>query len=229
VIQDQKIFRRKRWYYMILDEAQHIKNFKSQTWQILLYFQTKSRLLLTGTPLQNDVCELWSLMHFLMPNIFDSQSDFKEWFSVPMQQALQKNLPISHEIIKKLHSILRPFLLRRLKKDVEKQLPTKTEYLIKCQLSRRQRYLYDEFINKENRKSTMKSEDFLGLMNILMQLRKVCNHPDLYEPRLIESPFFLISLHYYVSSLCKFDCDKRIGLEGLRVLINQMEMTGKSL
>lgn len=148
-----------------------------------------------------------------MPSIFDSQSDFKEWFSIPMQQALQKNLPISLEIIKKLHSILRPFLLRRLKKDVEKQLPTKTEYLIKCQLSRRQRYLYDEFINKENKKNTARSEDFLGLMNILMQLRKVCNHPDLFEPRLIESPFVLVSLHYYISSLCRFNC-----FRGVRVI-----------
>lgn len=59
-------------------------------------------------------------MHFLMPQIFDSHADFMEWFSIPMQQALQKNLPINQEILKKLHSILRPFLLRRLKKDVEK-------------------------------------------------------------------------------------------------------------
>ena len=80
VIQDHKIFRRKKWYYMILDEAQHIKNFKSQRWQTLLKFYTKNRLLLTGTPLQNDVTELWSLMHFLMPKVFDSHSDFKEWY-----------------------------------------------------------------------------------------------------------------------------------------------------
>ena len=88
--------------------------------------------------------------------------------------------------------------MRRLKRDVEKQLPRKIEYLIKCQLSRRQRYLYDEFINRENRKKKIKSEDFLGLMNILMQLRKVCNHPDLHEPRLIESPLFIMAIHYEV-------------------------------
>lgn len=61
---------------MILDEAQHIKNFKSQRWQTLLNFSTKSRLLLTGTPLQNDLGEIWSLLHFLMPTIFDSHTDF---------------------------------------------------------------------------------------------------------------------------------------------------------
>ncbi len=65
---------------MILDEAQLIKNFKSQRWQILLNFNTKHRrLLLTGTPLQKEISELWSLMHFLMPNIFESHTDFKEW------------------------------------------------------------------------------------------------------------------------------------------------------
>ena len=125
---------------------------------------------------------------------------------------MQKNLPIGNEIISKLHSILRPFLLRRLKKDVEKQLPHKTEYLIKCQLSPRQRLLYDEFINRENRKSRMHSEDFLGLMNVLMQLRKVCNHPDLYEPRLIESPLLIIALHWIVHSNMIGIIDKKTGI-----------------
>lgn len=73
---------------MILDEAQNIKNFKSQRWQILLNFKTHSRLLLTGTPLQNDLTELWSLLHFLMPKIFNSFDDFNEWFNIPFQEAL---------------------------------------------------------------------------------------------------------------------------------------------
>jgi len=188
-LQDKKIFRRKKWYYMILDEAHNIKNFKSQRWQTLLNFKSKRRLLLTGTPLQNDVGELWSLMHFLMPNIFHSQADFSEWFLVPMQQSMQKNQSINMNIIQQLHSILRPFLLRRLKKDVEKQLPSKTEVLIRCPLSRRQKYLYDEFINKNETKNKIKNQEFLSLMNVVMQLRKVCNHPDLFEPRAIESGF----------------------------------------
>ena len=118
-----------------------------------------------------------------------------------MRQALEKNQPINAAIIKKLHSILRPFLLRRLKKDVEKQLPTKTEYLIKCPLSRTQKYLYDEFINRDSTKKSMNSQDFIGLMNILMQLRKVCNHPDLFETRSIESPFLFSSIKLIVPTL----------------------------
>jgi len=67
VVTDHSIFRRKKWCYLVLDEAQHIKNFKSQRWQRLITFPSKRRLLLTGTPLQNSLMELWSLMHFLMP------------------------------------------------------------------------------------------------------------------------------------------------------------------
>ena len=192
VIQDHFAFRRKRWYYMILDEAQSIKNFRSQRWQTLLRFNTKRRLLLTGTPLQNDVMELWSLMHFLMPHIFTSQQDFKEWFSNPFNQSMNQNVSLSMMVVQRLQSILRPFLLRRMKKDVEKQLPEKIEHIVKCELSRRQRFLYDEYINNNKTQNTLHQADFFSIMNVLMQLRKVCNHPDLFEPRAIESPFFQI-------------------------------------
>jgi len=84
ILKDHKVFKRKRWNYLVLDEAQHIKNFKSQRWQIMLTMSTQRRVLLTGTPLQNNVMELWSLMHFLMPDVFQSQNEFKEWFSNPL-------------------------------------------------------------------------------------------------------------------------------------------------
>ena len=71
------MFKRRQWVYLILDEAHHIKNFETKRWQTLLGFQSKRRLLLTGTPLQNNLMELWSLMHFLMPKIFQSHAQFK--------------------------------------------------------------------------------------------------------------------------------------------------------
>lgn len=78
-----------------------------------------------------------------------------------------------------------------MKRDVEKQLPEKIEHIVQCNLSRRQRLLYDEYINSDKTKQTLNDTDFFSIMNVLMQLRKVCNHPDLFEPRSIESPFIM--------------------------------------
>lgn len=96
----------------------------------MLRFNTKRRLLLTGTPLQNDVMELWSLMHFLMPKVFSNMNDFKEWFSNPFSSSVNSNKGLNLRVVQKLQSILRPFLLRRMKKDVEKQLPEKIEHIV---------------------------------------------------------------------------------------------------
>jgi len=88
-MQDIAHFKRMQWEYMVLDEAHLIKNFKSQKWNLLLPLVTTARLLLTGTPLQNDIMELWSFLHFLMPHIFVSHSDFKEWFSNPLLRMVE--------------------------------------------------------------------------------------------------------------------------------------------
>ncbi len=90
-----------------------------------------------------------------------------------------------------------------MKRDVEKQLPEKVEHIVLCNLSRRQRLLYDEYINSDRTKQTLNDSDFFSIMNVLMQLRKVCNHPDLFEPRTIESPFIMSrqeSIKYHYSS-----------------------------
>ena len=205
VIQDHSSFRRFKWQYFILDEAQHIKNFKSQRWQLLLNFASVGRLLLTGTPLQNNLMELWSLMHFLMPHVFESHRDFKEWFSNPMTGMVEGNSEYNDGLIKRLHKVLRPFLLRRLKCEVEKQLPKKYEHLVKCPLSKRQRFLYDDFMSRAKTKETLSSGNLLSVINILMQLRKCCNHPNLFEPRATLSPFIMPSVELKLPKLL-FDC-----------------------
>ncbi|XP_052268550.1 helicase domino-like isoform X1 [Dreissena polymorpha] len=201
VIQDHSSFRRKKWKYLILDEAQNIKNFKSQRWQCLLNFNSMRRLLLTGTPLQNSLMELWSLMHFLMPHVFQSHKDFKEWFANPLTGMIEGSHEYNENLIRRLHKVLRPFLLRRLKDDVEKQMPKKYEHVVMCHLSKRQRFLYDEFMAQGKTKETLASGHFMSVINILMQLRKVCNHPSLFDPRPIISPFQMEGLVYHTASL----------------------------
>lgn len=86
-------------------QAQNIKNFKSQRWQTLLNFNSQRRLLLTGTPLQNNLMELWSLMHFLMPNVFQSHMDFKEWFANPVTGMIEGNTEYNEQLIRRLHKV----------------------------------------------------------------------------------------------------------------------------
>ncbi|KAF4745030.1 swr1 complex component, partial [Perkinsus olseni] len=196
ILRDAQAFRRMRWYYLILDEAQHIKNFRSQRWQTLLTFNSQRRLLLTGTPLQNNLIEMWSLLHFLMPDVFASHSQFREWFADPLTDAIEKQNSAEgqRELLQRLHKVIRPFILRRLKRQVEKQMPKKYEHIVKVDLSRRQQGLYEEFMNQRDIRHEIESLDCMGMMNILMQLRKVCNHPDLFEPRPVRSPLAMLPL-----------------------------------
>ncbi|KAH9503913.1 hypothetical protein Btru_064133 [Bulinus truncatus] len=228
VVQDHQAFRRKKWKYFILDEAQNIKNFKSQRWQMLLNFSSQRRLLLTGTPLQNSLMELWSLMHFLMPNVFQSHSEFKEWFSNPLTGMIEGSQEYNESLVRRLHKVLRPFLLRRLKNEVEKQMPQKFEHVVMCRLSKRQRFLYDDFMSQTKTKETLASGHFMSVINILMQLRKVCNHPDLFDPRPIVSPFKMEGIIFTTASqatrVLEYDPLRDIDLYCLFPSLSQMEI-----
>uniref|UniRef100_A0A3B4U1I8 Snf2-related CREBBP activator protein n=1 Tax=Seriola dumerili TaxID=41447 RepID=A0A3B4U1I8_SERDU len=248
VLQDHQAFRRKSWRYLILDEAQNIKNFKSQRWQSLLNFNSHRRLLLTGTPLQNSLMELWSLMHFLMPHVFQSHREFKEWFSNPLTGMIEGSQEYNEGLVKRLHKVLRPFLLRRIKADVEKQMPKKYEHVVRCRLSKRQRFLYDDFMAQASNRillfclyrncfivhvtslfihhlvhstrETLASGHFMSVINILMQLRKVCNHPNLFDPRPIQSPFITQRIVFHTASLVQEALDvSPLKVRGHRVLI----------
>ncbi|XP_072305663.1 chromatin-remodeling ATPase INO80 [Eucyclogobius newberryi] len=208
VVQDVKYFQRVKWQYMVLDEAQALKSSSSVRWKILLQFQCRNRLLLTGTPIQNTMAELWALLHFIMPTLFDSHDEFNEWFSKDIESHAENKSAIDENQLSRLHMILKPFMLRRIKKDVENELSDKIEILTYCQLTSRQRLLYKALRNKISIEDLLQSSmgtaqqshtTTSSLMNLVMQFRKVCNHPDLFERQDTRSPFHM-ALRPYVMS-----------------------------
>ncbi|KAH0350512.1 hypothetical protein KCU83_g4857, partial [Aureobasidium melanogenum] len=197
ILKDLPAIRVPEWHYMILDEAHNIKNFNSQRYQAMIRLKTHARLLLTGTPLQNSIIELWSLLTFLTAGQ-DGQGmgdleEFTEWFRRPVDEIFvdgkSKLGNEAQDIVNKLHHSLRPYLLRRLKSSVEKQLPGKYEHTVICRLSKRQRQLYDAFMGLSDTKAKLTSGNMISVSQALMSLRKVCNHPDLFEERPIVTSY----------------------------------------
>ncbi|KAG6612213.1 Chromatin-remodeling complex ATPase chain [Phytophthora cinnamomi] len=166
------------WRYLIIDEAHRIKNESSQFSTVVRMLDTEHRLLLTGTPLQNNLHELWALLNFLLPDVFASSQEFDDWFNLDVDDDEAKK-----QMISQLHKILRPFMLRRLKADVEKSLPPKKETLLFVGMSEMQKALYKSLLLRDMNTimggagGVSKS----ALQNIVMQLRKCCGHPYLFE------------------------------------------------
>ncbi|XP_059668388.1 chromatin-remodeling ATPase INO80 isoform X2 [Cornus florida] len=188
LVSDEKYFRRVKWQYMVLDEAQAIKSSNSIRWKTLLSFNCRNRLLLTGTPIQNNMAELWALLHFIMPTLFDSHEQFNEWFSKGIENHAEHGGTLNEHQLNRLHAILKPFMLRRVKKDVITELTAKNEITVHCKLSSRQQAFYQAIKNKislaelfDSNRGHLNEKKILNLMNIVIQLRKVCNHPELFE------------------------------------------------
>mmetsp|Transcript_975 Transcript_975/g.2405 ORF Transcript_975/g.2405 Transcript_975/m.2405 type:complete len:1009 (+) Transcript_975:3343-6369(+) len=182
IIKDKQLLSKVHWSYIVVDEGHRMKNSKSKFATVLGFqYQSDHRLLLTGTPLQNNLAELWSLLNFLLPKIFNSQEDFEKWFNQPFskisdKQQVELNEEESLLIINRMHQVLRPFLLRRVKKEVESELPDKVENVIKVEMSCWQKVLYKHI----QEKGLLPNSKIQSLNNTVMQLRKVCNHPYLF-------------------------------------------------
>lgn len=167
-----------RWHYVVVDEAHRLKNEKTRLSQILRTLKTRHRLLLTGTPLQNNLHELWALLNYLLPDVFNSAADFDTWFD--SNEALGgKN---DDAVVKRLHCILKPFMLRRIKSEVEKSLLPKKEIKVFVGLSKLQREWYKNILLKNI--EVVNNFGETGRMHldmVLMHLRKCANHPYLFE------------------------------------------------
>ncbi|GEQ66504.1 hypothetical protein JCM33374_g167 [Metschnikowia sp. JCM 33374] len=153
MIRDHSKFAKVDWEYLTVDEGHRLKNFQSILIQYLKKLRVGNRLLLTGTPLQNNLKELWSLLNFILPEIFQDLELFESWFDFDDLTSLEVSgieekertfvkEKMQSEFVKHLQSILRPFLLRRLKEIVIKDLPPKKEYIIFADLTPIQRVLY---------------------------------------------------------------------------------------
>ncbi|KAF8438771.1 SNF2 family N-terminal domain-containing protein, partial [Terfezia claveryi] len=152
IMKDRKYLQRYSWAFIIIDEGHRIKNLNCKLIKELKSYTSANRLLLTGTPLQNNLAELWSLLNFLLPDIFDDLDVFQEWFdfsALREKEGLGQILEADRktQIVQSLHAILKPFLLRRVKADVITQLPPKREYVLYAPLTKEQKELYQALVD----------------------------------------------------------------------------------
>ncbi|XP_019055764.1 PREDICTED: probable ATP-dependent DNA helicase CHR12 isoform X2 [Nelumbo nucifera] len=183
IIRDKAFLKKIHWYYMIVDEGHRLKNHECALARTLVSgYRIRRRLLLTGTPIQNSLQELWALLNFLLPSIFNSVENFEEWFNAPFADRCDVSLTDEEEllIIRRLHQVIRPFILRRKKDEVEKFLPGKIQVILKCDLSAWQKVYYQQVTNVGRVGLDTGSGKSKSLQNLSMQLRKCCNHPYLF-------------------------------------------------
>uniref|UniRef100_A0A3Q2CGF8 Helicase, lymphoid specific n=1 Tax=Cyprinodon variegatus TaxID=28743 RepID=A0A3Q2CGF8_CYPVA len=234
---DRTFLQKCNWKYLIVDEGHRIKNLNCRLVRELKRLPTDNKLLLTGTPLQNNLAELWSLLNFLLPEVFDDLKSFESWFDISSLGDVDDVLVAEREqnILSMLHQILTPFLLRRLKSDVTLEVPPKKEIIVYAPLTTKQESLYSAVVNNtiskllgqekeapvavtsggrpkrrtrrlvdyretesdtaaalegylervrreaEVRSAPANAEINLKLTNILMLLKRCCNHPYLVE------------------------------------------------
>ncbi|XP_076232532.1 SWI/SNF-related, matrix-associated actin-dependent regulator of chromatin, subfamily a, containing DEAD/H box 1 [Calliopsis andreniformis] len=194
--EERRLFRVMPINYVVFDEAHMLKNMSTIRYENLVRINAKHRILLTGTPLQNNLLELISLLIFVMPSLFaGKQADLKSLFSKnPKIPAIKKNgdQPLfEQEQVKNAKQIMRPFVLRRLKSEVLRDLPKKTERVIKCPMTEKQKKMYTNLIAQFSAEADQNAE--VNGIGMMMQLRKLANHPLLSRDYYNESKLKLIA------------------------------------
>lgn len=180
-----------RFSAAVLDEAQHIKNRKTQNAEAVKKIQADHRLVLTGTPIENSVADLWSIMDFLMPGYLGNPKVFREKYELPIQAGGPDAELAQLKLRRKLH----PFLLRRLKREVARDLPDKIQRIAHCSLSKDQHMVYRQLLEGAKKKITqlVDAQGFnksrMEVLKILLQMRQTCCHLDLLKLPGLNSEF----------------------------------------
>nr|XP_026490918.1 DNA excision repair protein ERCC-6-like [Vanessa tameamea] len=183
----------KKWHYIILDEGHKIRNPDTQVSKLVKKFDTPHKLLITGSPMQNSLQELWSLFDFMRPGLLGTYTAFMDHFAVPITQggyanATEYQEATALEIAKALKALITPYMLRRTKAEVQEHilLPEKNEQVLFCALTKEQRDLYMGYLMTSTVRSILDKDSKYGdplrarVLVALSTLRKICNHPDLY-------------------------------------------------
>lgn len=196
---DAEAFSREQFYYVILDESQNIKTINAQTTQAVFLLKARHRLALSGTPVENNLTELYSLFRFLNPTMFGSLSDFNEQYTYPIQRENDK------EALESLRRKIFPFLLRRLKRDVLKELPDRTEQTLYVEMEKaqadfyeqRRRYYYRQV--KENIATEGIQKSQFIMFQALSELRRIASVPESLTDDKITSP----KLNLLLETVCE--------------------------
>ncbi|XP_014016407.1 SWI/SNF-related matrix-associated actin-dependent regulator of chromatin subfamily A containing DEAD/H box 1A [Salmo salar] len=209
---DRSLFRKLRLKYAVFDEGHMLKNMNSLRYRHLMAINAEHRLLLTGTPLQNNLLELMSLLNFIMPSMFSSSTtQIAKMFSM---KSHEEQSSFERDRIAQAKLIMKPFILRRVKSEVLKQLPAKEEKLEFCTMSEKQQLLYQNMVGKLKKSAIGEKKE---LCNVMMQLRKMANHPLLHRQYYTTERLEAMS-HLMLKEPTHFDADPVLIQEDMAVM-----------
>ena len=177
---DIEQYKNYKFKYVIADEAQYVKNNNTKNAKALKELNSESRFALTGTPIENSLAELWSIFDFIMPGYLYTYKKFKDEFETPI---IKEN---DNEAMQRLQKIVAPFILRRIKRDVLKELPDKTEQIMYSKMDEEQQKLYTSYLAlaKVKMKQEIESNGFekskMKILSLITRLRQICCHPQLF-------------------------------------------------
>ncbi|XP_061406540.1 LOW QUALITY PROTEIN: SWI/SNF-related matrix-associated actin-dependent regulator of chromatin subfamily A containing DEAD/H box 1A-like [Lethenteron reissneri] len=219
-LDDRSLFRRLPINCAVFDEGHMLKNMASQRYQHLMTINARRRLLLTGTPVQNNLLELMSLLNFVMPRMFsNSTHEIRRMFASSKKHGQQQS-KFQKERIHRAKQIMKPFILRRLKIDVLQHLPKKSERMELCPMSERQAPLYTQLVQRF--KKTSDGVKRTELRNIMMQLRKMANHPLMHRHMYTDDKIRQMS-QLILKEPTHYDADPALVQEDMEVL-NDLEL-----